>query len=407
MAVNHFKSKGSQCYNDYVEYEQPVPLNRGRIDTKNAKRAEGFEEDLQGSCNEFRVSAAEVLGEYMRENTAGDVLMLGDYNAYGKEDPVRLLTDYNGEGRKLVTAPYTFIGDQAIDGAQGRELTKGYGYVNLVEHMHGTKAFSYTYAGELGSLDHAIGSGSVVAKLTEATDWHINSAENNMFEYSRRYSGDLEKSDNSFSSSDHDPVILTLDYSLVVAKQVKTEDLPDAKVSVEMQGYKGDTFARSGMARPELPRGDLGKVGLFGADDGAGHLRAYETVKRQGVLKLTTMTTAWALVMDESYSKEELLAMDAYSLLQAKLNVSRRDIVRVAIAIELAHEYGMDSIELAKAVLADSDAQVWDIVLEGYDLSMDKQTMRAKVQSIKSWVKPYVKHDRQDIYRHSNDFAAK
>lgn len=41
-------------------------------------------------------------------------------------------------------------------------------------------------------------------------DWHINSFESNLFEYGSAYTGDLIKSDNPFSASDHDPVIVDL-----------------------------------------------------------------------------------------------------------------------------------------------------------------------------------------------------
>ncbi|WP_051536934.1 GlyGly-CTERM sorting domain-containing protein [Shewanella marina] len=44
-------------------------------------------------------------------------------------------------------------------------------------------------------------------------DWHINAAESKLFEYGSKYTGDLAKSENAFSSSDHDPVIVALNYS--------------------------------------------------------------------------------------------------------------------------------------------------------------------------------------------------
>ncbi|MCL6268736.1 ExeM/NucH family extracellular endonuclease [Sansalvadorimonas sp. 2012CJ34-2] len=399
IAVNHFKSKGSQCYNDFTEYEQPVPFYRGRVDKKKAKRVAGFEEDLQGSCNEFRVSAAEVLGEWMRSNTAGDVIMLGDYNAYGKEDPIRLLTDYNGEGRKLKTAPYTFIGDQVIDGAEGRELSQGYGYVNLAEYAHGTKAFSYSYDGELGSLDHAIGSGSVVAKLTEAADWHINSVENNLFEYSRKYSGSLEKSDNSFSSSDHDPVILTLDYSQAVSRLVFTRILRDAKVSLEMEGFLSDTIARYGISRPEFSQQHVGKTGLFRADGGLQHLRAYEIVGKRGILVMDSVTTAWALILDRSFEKQDLLAMDSYSLNRAKLDVSRERVTDMAIALELADKIGIDSIKLANAMLDNPNLSLDEVLIDVLGMDLDRRTLRRKVRLIRFVMHPRVRIARQRIIR--------
>ncbi|MFT6257753.1 MAG: putative extracellular nuclease, partial [Cellvibrionaceae bacterium] len=69
VVVNHLKSKGSGCIEDWAEFNE------------NAEPA-----DLQGKCNAFRVSAAKVLGESLKD-VAGDVLVIGDLNAYGKEDP--------------------------------------------------------------------------------------------------------------------------------------------------------------------------------------------------------------------------------------------------------------------------------------------------------------------------------
>ena len=211
--VNHLKSKGSECFNDYYEYKWPVPLtSKGKIDKNKAEYEKGYVDDLQGSCNEFRVSAAEVLGTYLKDNTDGNVLLLGDFNSYAQEDPMRLLTGDDLTGQEVSTAPYTFVGGEAIDGDSGRKLNSGFGFTNLADaHKTDEYVFSYTYGGELGSLDHALASGTVIDKVVDVTDWHINSLENNLFEYSRDHSGDLAKSDNAFSSSDHDPVLIDMD----------------------------------------------------------------------------------------------------------------------------------------------------------------------------------------------------
>ncbi len=397
VAVNHFKSKGSQCFNDYAEYQWPVPLRGSRIDERNAERVEGFEDDLQGSCNEFRLSAAKVLGDYMRENKAGDVLLLGDLNAYGKEDPVRLLTDYDGSGRRLKTAPYTLIGDESLTGAEGEILTDGYDYVNLAELMHGTDAFSYTYSGELGSLDHAIGSGSITAKLTEVTDWHINSLENNLFEYSGKYSGSLEKSDNSFSSSDHDPVILTLDYSLAKAQRVELDDLKDAKVVLEMADYRSDSFARFGIAKPELAKADIGQAGFLSAVEGQRYLAAYETLESSVSVELNSVSTAWALVLERSFAKTDLLEMSSEELRRAKLNVSRNDVTRTAIALELAEELNLDDQWLAAAILDNPSASHQKVLINILGMDFDRRELREQVSEIKSEMQPAVQHERWDI----------
>ncbi|MRI32221.1 nuclease [Endozoicomonas sp. OPT23] len=397
VAVNHFKSKGSQCFNDYAEYEWPVPLRGSRVDERNAGRVADFEEDLQGSCNEFRLSAAKVLGDYMRENKAGDVLLLGDYNAYGKEDPVRLLTDYDGTGRQLKTAPYTLIGDEPLTGVEGEVLTDGYDYVNLAELVHGTDAFSYTFSGELGSLDHAIGSGSITAKLAEVTDWHINSLENNLFEYSGRFSGSLEKSDNSFSSSDHDPVILTLDYSLSKAQRVELDDMDDARVILEMTDYRSDSFARFGIARPELARADIGQAGFLSAEEDKRYLAAYETLESSASVELNSVSTAWALVLERSFAKTDLLEMSSEELRRAKLDVSRSDVTRTAIALELAEELSLDDQWLAAAILDNPRASHQKVLINILGMDFDRRALRKQVNNIKSEMQPAVQHERWDI----------
>ncbi|MGR5065262.1 ExeM/NucH family extracellular endonuclease [Photobacterium sp. DNB22_13_2] len=189
VIVNHFKSKGSSCWEDDVIF----------VDN----------EDVQGSCNNFRVSAAKVLGEAV-QNIKGDVLVTGDLNSYGMEDPILTLTSFDDadRGGKIFTASHTTLGGEVYE-QEGQLVEKGYGLVNL---KHKTD-YSYSFEGELGSLDHALASPSLVDKVAAVEAWHINAAESNLFEYSREHTGDLEKSDNIYSSSDHDPIVVTLSYN--------------------------------------------------------------------------------------------------------------------------------------------------------------------------------------------------
>ncbi|AJR08820.1 endonuclease [Photobacterium gaetbulicola] len=188
VIVNHFKSKGSTCWEDDFIF--------------------GDEEDVQGSCNNFRVSAAKVLGEAVQD-LKGDVLVMGDLNSYGMEDPILTLTSFDeaDRGGKIFTASYTTLDGKVFE-QEGQLVRKGYGLVNL---KHKTD-YSYSFEGELGSLDHALASPSLVNKVAAVEAWHINAAESNLFEYSSKYTGKLEKSDNIYSSSDHDPIIVTLEY---------------------------------------------------------------------------------------------------------------------------------------------------------------------------------------------------
>ncbi|WP_287873167.1 ExeM/NucH family extracellular endonuclease [Aeromonas sp.] len=190
LVVNHLKSKGSGCYENGDGKTEPA--------------------DLQGKCTEFRVSAAKVLGEAVSK-LPGQVLLVGDFNSYAKEDPIRVLTDYNPatSERKIVSASHTFIGDQSYE-QLGREVTRSYGLIDLNVKFNKEKAISYSYEGELGTLDYALANPVLASKVAGVADWHINSFESNLFEYGSQYTGTLLKSDNPFSASDHDPIIVDL-----------------------------------------------------------------------------------------------------------------------------------------------------------------------------------------------------
>ncbi|MEM0555892.1 MULTISPECIES: ExeM/NucH family extracellular endonuclease [Aeromonas] len=190
LVVNHLKSKGSGCYENGDGKTEPA--------------------DLQGKCTEFRVSAAKVLGEAVSK-LPGQVLLVGDFNSYAKEDPIRVLTDYNpaASERKIVSASHTFIGEQSYE-QLGREVTRNYGLIDLNVKFNKEKAISYSYDSELGTLDYALANPALASKVANVADWHINSFESSLFEYGNQYTGTLLKSDNPFSASDHDPIIVDL-----------------------------------------------------------------------------------------------------------------------------------------------------------------------------------------------------
>lgn len=212
LVVNHLKSKGSACFEDYPDYASADPL------------------DGQGHCNALRVSAAKVLGESLKA-LSGDLLLIGDLNAYGMEDPIRVLTSYDpaAQPRQIMSASFTTLAGQPFE-ESGSALGKGYGFVNLNTRFHGTDTYSYSYEGELGNLDHALANPSLAAKVIGIEDWHINSAESNFFEYGSKYTGQLAKSDGPFSASDHDPVLVAIQYPLPPAGVIS---LDSAAASVE------------------------------------------------------------------------------------------------------------------------------------------------------------------------------
>ncbi|KFN20824.1 ExeM/NucH family extracellular endonuclease [Aeromonas bestiarum] len=230
LVVNHLKSKGSACFEDYPDYATADPL------------------DGQGHCNALRVSAAKVLGESLKA-LGGDLLLIGDMNAYGMEDPIRVLTSYDpaAQPRQIMSASFTTLAGQPYE-ESGSALGKGYGFVNLNTRFHGTDTYSYSYEGELGNLDHALASPSLAAKVIGIEDWHINSAESNFFEYGSKYTGQLAKSDGPFSASDHDPVLVAIQYPLPPAGVLSLES---AVASVE----EGSTLTLS-VARRDGTHGE-------------------------------------------------------------------------------------------------------------------------------------------------------
>lgn len=138
---------------------------------------EGGEEpaDGQGFFNEDRVAQAQSLLAFTEElaETSGssDILLLGDFNAYGQEDPIEVFAE----------AGWTDLVPAETDGQ-----------------------YTYTYDGELGSLDHAIASPSLAESITGAGVWEINAAEWS----DRGYAYGAAEADTPYRSSDHDPVIV-------------------------------------------------------------------------------------------------------------------------------------------------------------------------------------------------------
>ncbi len=130
--------------------------------------------DGQGYFNAERVEQAEALAAFVGEIQAagtGDVVVLGDLNSYSQEDPMAALT--------------------------------AGGFVDLVA-THAAGQYTYTFDGELGSLDHALGTPTFAARVTGADVWDINADE--WFGY--QYYGGLPEVGTIYRASDHDPIVV-------------------------------------------------------------------------------------------------------------------------------------------------------------------------------------------------------
>ena len=130
--------------------------------------------DLQGTFNGDRVRQARSTIAFVNQLKASsgsdDVLLLGDFNAYTHEDPMQEFYDAN----------FT-------------DLSNG--------------EASYVFSGESGTLDHAIATPSLAARVTGVDVWQINSHESFAFEYDGHpafYAPD------PYRASDHNPKVIGL-----------------------------------------------------------------------------------------------------------------------------------------------------------------------------------------------------
>lgn len=192
IAVNHFKSKGSACWEDLNQPSQ--------------------QDVIQGRCNALRVSAAAVLGHALTKKSKGIdyQILLGDFNAYSFEDPIQLLTGYNKQFH-----PYPIQGATGVANAP-KIPTTGFGFVAPAKNLD-PNGFSYVYSGRAGSLDHILVNPKLARKITLLRHWNINSVETSGFRPDalfEHFNSDYHRQNyyqvGPFASSDHDPVIMDM-----------------------------------------------------------------------------------------------------------------------------------------------------------------------------------------------------
>lgn len=171
LAVAHLRSKGS------------------------CGSAEGDDRDSgdgQGCWNATRVLAAQTLLQWLAEDPTGtgdhDLLIIGDMNAYSQEDPIQVF--------------------------------KAAGFNDLKTQFLGTHHHSYVFAGESGSLDHAFASPSLRGKVVAVQDWAINADEPLILDYNLEFKSPLQQisfyAEDPYRSSDHDPVLIDLNFQAPV-----------------------------------------------------------------------------------------------------------------------------------------------------------------------------------------------
>lgn len=161
VSINHFKSKGS-CP------KQPGPdsdLNDG-----------------QGCWTPTRVAAAKALTEWLKTEPTGIdtdyVLMMGDLNAYRMEEPLQYLEQ------------------------------NGWQHLAPKDAVHS----SFVYRGRSGTLDHALASPQLKAKLQQFQHWGINADEPAVLDYNTEFKSKAQQQSlyapTPYRSSDHDPLYM-------------------------------------------------------------------------------------------------------------------------------------------------------------------------------------------------------
>ena len=172
VVVNHLKSKGSAC-----------------DDVGDPDLGDG-----QGNCSQTRRAAAEALVDWLATDPTGsgdpDFIIMGDLNSYAMEDTIT----------------------EIKDGADDTFGTTD-DYTNLIAQFQGQFAYSYTFDGQAGYLDHALANASLLPQVTGAADWHINSDEPDVLDYDTSFkppAQDALYEPNQYRTSDHDPVVIGL-----------------------------------------------------------------------------------------------------------------------------------------------------------------------------------------------------
>lgn len=167
--INHLKSKGSAV--------------NGDVDAG----------DGQGASANVRTAAAEALADWIANDPTGtgedDVILLGDFNAYRMEDAITALR--SGADGVLGTADDITDLGAAFD----------------------AESPSYVFDGLTGTLDYAFANASLSSKVTGAAYWNINADEADAFDYNTDFGRDPSLwTGDAFRSSDHDPIVVGLDF---------------------------------------------------------------------------------------------------------------------------------------------------------------------------------------------------
>ncbi|TVQ38592.1 MAG: ExeM/NucH family extracellular endonuclease, partial [Wenzhouxiangella sp.] len=194
---------------------------RSKICGSNASGANLDQGDGQGCWNALRTDSVLSMRNWLDADPTGtgtDLnLVVGDFNAYAQEDPLQVLIEA--------------------------------GYVNQAIQANGgdPAVYSFVFQGQSGSLDHVMASPALNELVLRASNWAINADEIREFSYPETFPGtDAPKpadfySPDPFRSSDHDPLIVSLDLPVLPAQVQLAHLAPfaagsDSEVEVRVNG---------------------------------------------------------------------------------------------------------------------------------------------------------------------------
>lgn len=204
VSVNHLKSKGSACDGD---------PDQG---------------DGQGNCNRTRTRAATQLAEWLRGDPTGQgaarTVIIGDLNSYDHEDPIQA----------LVAA----------------------GFQDMEKRFSGENAYSYVFDGMAGYLDHALANEAAAASIVDTRSWHINADESDIFDYDMSFKKPAEAAlftPTPFRSSDHDPIIVSLQLGAPIAPTPPASPSPAPQPSVPAPSSPAPTASPSAATPTTAP----------------------------------------------------------------------------------------------------------------------------------------------------------
>lgn len=149
VVANHFKSKSNNPADPTPETGQD-PYNGERVEQAQSLLA---------------------FADTLSEGRKNAVYLVGDFNSYAKEAPIKVFTDAGWSDLLFTTA-------------RGQ--------------------YTYTFDGELGSLDHVLASPAAADRVTGTGVWSINSPEWSQ----REYWGTAAEAGTPYRSSDHDPILV-------------------------------------------------------------------------------------------------------------------------------------------------------------------------------------------------------